>query len=80
MYHLQKSFLIQKLYYSSLQFFHDIKFLGEDMKAFLSVLNSQEMRAPVQTREPEVIIRHIRVSIVKKCTPLNLNNCVMSPK
>lgn len=57
-------FLIQKLYYSSLQFFHDIKFLGEDMKAFLSVLSSQEMRAPVQTREPEVMIRHIRVSIV----------------
>ncbi|XP_041374834.1 LOW QUALITY PROTEIN: microtubule-actin cross-linking factor 1-like [Gigantopelta aegis] len=43
------------------QFHHDIRHLDEDMTTFLSWLNSEALRRPVQTHDPQLMLKHFRL-------------------
>lgn len=46
----------------ALQFFYDARHLETDLDSYLDWLDSLPLRAPVKTRDPEVMTSHFRVS------------------
>lgn len=48
----------------ALQFFHDARTVREDMQSFMSWMNSESVRAKVDTRDTDVMMRYLRVCII----------------